>query len=98
MRLSACLAAVAAISSLELVSAYPGMGNMMSEVKHIAAKTKRHLDGGDEPPAEMIGDLINGATTPVGTLIQQCLLGQIDCYDDSPKVCICLRPVRLQLC
>ena len=75
MKFSNLLAATAAATMVDFSFAYPGMRNMASEIKQ-AVKDKR------DEPVEMIGDLAKGATTPVGKLIQSCLLGEIDCYDD----------------
>jgi hypothetical protein len=67
------LITVAAVASSTL--AYPGMKNIAREIRHLA---KRDLDDGTVP---MIGDLATkGNTTAVGTLIKNCLEGQIDCY------------------
>ena len=70
---------LAGVTTLSVVFAYPGMGNMMGEIASLA-RTKR------DAPAEMIGDLIKGNTTATGTLVKMCLNGEIDCYDDSKKV------------
>jgi propanediol dehydratase large subunit len=75
MKFSNLLAVTAVANVVDLSFAYPGMRNMAAEIKQ-AVKNKR------DEPVEMIGDLVKGATTPVGKLIQSCLLGQIDCYDD----------------
>jgi hypothetical protein len=63
----------AAIASSAI--AYPGMKNIAHEIRHLA---KKDLNDGTVP---MIGDLATkGNTTAVGTLIKNCLEGQVDCY------------------
>jgi hypothetical protein len=80
MKISVRLAAYAALSSLELVSSYPGMGDALSEIKRLA-KTKRD----DSGQVEMIGDLIKGSTSAIGTTVKNCLLGETPCFDDTKK-------------
>jgi hypothetical protein len=62
--------------------AYPGMRNIMMELDEIS---KRQAT----PPnttIEMIGDLIQGATSPVGDAVKSCLLGTESCEVLTPKV------------
>ena len=58
------------------VLAFPGMKNLMREL------AKRQATG----TPEMIGDLIQGATSPVGNQVKNCLLGTGSCQDLTPKV------------
>jgi hypothetical protein len=58
------------------VLAFPGMKNLMREL------AKRQTTG----TPEMIGDLNQGATTPVGNQVKNCLLGTGSCQDLTPKV------------
>jgi hypothetical protein len=60
------------------VFAFPGMNNLMREL------AKRQAAGAPAP--EMIGDLVQGATTPVGNQVKSCLLGSGPCQDLTPKV------------
>jgi hypothetical protein len=57
--------------------AYPGMGNLIRELAHRQA---------DDTTVQMIGDLVQRATTDVGTQIENCLTGAISCQDLTPKV------------
>ena len=75
MKLSLFLANVLAGTAL----AYPGMGDLMRELAERQATTPT-------PAPEMIGDLIQGATTPVGNQVKNCLLGTGRCQDTTPKV------------
>ena len=61
--------------------AFPGMSNLMAELAERQATTAT-------PAPEMIGDLIQGATTPVGNEVKNCLLGTISCQNLTPKVTI----------
>jgi hypothetical protein len=81
MRQSTFLAAYAALFSLEIVSAYPGMGDTLSEVAQIASEKRQ-----SPSQVEMIGDLRYGSTTTTGTTVKQCLVGQILCFDNTKKV------------
>lgn len=96
MKASLVLAAFATMGMFDSVLAYPGLGKTMADIKDIT-KTKRLTNRRSvkkravEPPGndqniELIGDLIAGATTPVGNTVLQCLKGTIDCYDDTKKV------------
>jgi hypothetical protein len=69
-----------ASSLVATVIAYPGMKNVMPDIRNLARQAPQE-------PVEMIGDLATqGATTAVGHTVQDCLEGKIDCYDDTPKV------------
>jgi len=57
--------------------AYPGMGNLLREL------VKRQAD---DKPVRMIGDLVERATSDVGSQIQDCLTGAITCQLLTPKV------------
>ncbi|RDW82843.1 peroxidase-2 [Coleophoma cylindrospora] len=59
--------------------AYPGMGNLMAEL------SKRAAAAPADPTIEMIGDLVQGATTPVGKEVKDCLLGNQACQNLTPK-------------
>jgi hypothetical protein len=63
------------------VLAYPGMKNIMMELDEIAKRQTA-----PNTTIEMIGDLINGATTPVGNLVKDCLEGTVSCEVVTPKV------------
>jgi hypothetical protein len=58
--------------SVPLVSAYPRMKSLVSDIKRRAAQADT-IDG--DAPAELIGDLKAGATTPVGQSIANILTG-----------------------
>jgi len=75
MKLSLYLTSILAGSAL----AFPGMSNLMRE---LAARQA----AGAAPAPEMIGDLVQGATTPVGNQVKNCLLGTGPCQDLTPKV------------
>jgi hypothetical protein len=60
------------------IFAFPGMNNLMKEL------AKRQASG--VPAPEMIGDLVQGATTLVGNQVKNCLLGTGTCQDLTPKV------------
>ncbi len=66
--------------------AFPGINNLMREL------AKRQAAGAPAP--EMIGDLIQGATTPVGNQVKDCLLGSGSCQDSTPKV----KPLPEHIC
>jgi hypothetical protein len=57
--------------------AYPGMGNLIRELARRQA---------DDTTVQMIGDLVQRATTDVGSQIENCLTGAISCQDLTPKV------------
>jgi hypothetical protein len=60
------------------VFAFTGMNNLMKEL------AKRQAAG--TPAPEMVGDLVQGAATPVGNQVKNCLLGTGACQDLTPKV------------
>jgi hypothetical protein len=63
--------------------AYPGMGNLIREI------LKRQAD---DTKVQMIGDLVERATSDVATSVESCLSGAISCQDLTPNVCtICLK-------
>jgi hypothetical protein len=57
--------------------AYPGMGNLIRELANRQS---------GNTAIELIGDLIQGATTAVGQLVENCLLGTISCQVFAAKV------------
>jgi hypothetical protein len=82
MKFNIMLVAAAAAGS---VSAAPkGRFNMRGMLEQMAPHARRQAAN---TTVEMIGDLkTEGATTPVGTTIQNCLLGTGSCQDLSTKV------------
>lgn len=86
MKFNMMILAAAAAGS---VSAAPkrrfNMEGMLKEMAPIARRQAANAT------VEMIGDLkTEGATTPVGTAIQNCLLGTGPCQDLSAKVMLLL--------
>jgi len=73
MKLRLCFIGVLAGTTI----AYPGMGNLLKEL------IKRQAD---DTPVRMIGDLVERATSDVGSLIQDCLTGGVSCQLLTPKV------------
>lgn len=82
MKLSLYLTGVLAGTALT----FPGMGDLMRKL------AERQASGA--PPVEMIGDLVQGATTPVGNQVKNCLLGSGPCQDLTPKVRISLSHLK----
>lgn len=71
MKFSTVISSVALTSLLQPALAYPGMANVVSEIK---ARQNTNNDGDSNP--EMIGDLATtGPTTPVGQSIYNILMG-----------------------
>lgn len=58
--------------------AFPGIGELMRKPSERQAPNTT---------IEMIGDLVQGATTAVGNQVKNCLLSTGPCQDPSPKVC-----------
>jgi hypothetical protein len=53
--------------------AYPGMKNLASDLRKRIAQVDGNVDG--DAPAELLGDLITGITTPIGQTIANILTG-----------------------
>jgi hypothetical protein len=66
-----------ALATSDVAFAWPGMKGLMTELN------RRQGPPGGKPnvTVTMIGDLVQGATTPVGHEVQDCLLGTISCQD-----------------
>jgi hypothetical protein len=82
MKLSISLLGAAVSTAL----AYPCMGNLMAEL------SKRQATSPPNVTIEMVGDLVQGATTPVGNQVKNCLLGSGPCQDLTPRVNYHLSP------
>jgi len=68
------------IVTISLVDAYPGMKNVVREIQHKAFEAQNmlsaradNIDDGDTPP-ELIGDIKDGGSTPVGKSIANILM------------------------
>jgi hypothetical protein len=60
--------------------AYLGMGNLMAEL------AKKQATAPANATVQMVGDLIQGATTPVGNEVKDYLIGTVSCQNLTPKV------------
>ena len=69
--------------------AYPGMGKLMGELLE--------RQGGPTPQPVMIGDLVLGATSPVGNEVQKCLLGTFSCENLTPKASVSIYVEIIQI-
>ena len=71
---------------------YPGMGTLMAELAKKAVTERAAAP-------ELMGDLlVQGATTPVGNTIKDCLLGNISCQA-TPSYTVKVRiPIYLAKC
>ncbi|RDW59926.1 peroxidase-3 [Coleophoma cylindrospora] len=71
------------------VSAFPGMKDLMADLG------KRQAD---TATVELLGDLLDGATTPVGQEVKDCLLGNVACQDGSKKTYAAPGPLGSPAC
>jgi hypothetical protein len=82
MKFNLVLLAAAAAGSVSASPKRRGF-NMVGMLEEMAPHARRQAPN---VTVEMIGDLRDGATTPVGNLIRNCLLGTGPCQDLSAKV------------
>jgi hypothetical protein len=67
-------------------TAFPGMRKLMTDIM------KRQTTGPPAAPEPLIGDLAKvGATSPVGTLVLNCINGTTSCQALEPKVNLSFR-------
>lgn len=72
------LTGLGALSLIECVFAYPGMGNTVHQIKQrmIEKRQGEDDDGDGDTEGELIGDIKDGGTTPVGKTVARILLEQ----------------------
>lgn len=63
--------------SLVIASGFPGMDTLLNYIRH-----RQSITG----TSEMIGDLPDGATTPVGRQVRECIAGVGSCENLEEKV------------
>lgn len=71
--------------SIVVVSGFPGMDILLNDIRSRQSTTGT---------SEMIGDLIDGATTAVGRQVRECITGAGSCENQDQKV----RPLLILLC